>query len=175
MSTVSTSPPTNLPPDESDPFRYGWRYVTVRAADGTETLDQVPLTLEDVLFPETGDFIVQTDLHDTDTSYLKTFQHRLPGAQDAVAVSDCRVDWNIPGVTSAGRTSRVLRLEAAEGLGDAGRRGRGSPAGPGGRGDIARARARTTLRSSSSSIIGRVPLYVIADVGTRMTEYAAWS
>ena len=103
MSTVSTSPPTNLPPDESDPFRYGWRYVTVRAADGTETLDQVPLTLEDVLFPETGDFIVQTDLHDTDTSYLKyVFNTRLRNVQDAAAVSDCRVDWNIPGVRPLG-------------------------------------------------------------------------
>ncbi len=58
MSTVSTSRPPTRPPDDADPFRYGWRYVSVRGPDGTETLDQVPLTLEDVLFPETGDFIV---------------------------------------------------------------------------------------------------------------------
>jgi Uma2 family endonuclease len=66
-------------------------------------MEQVPLTLEDVLFPETGDFIVQTDLHDTDTSYLKyVFNARLAGDPDAVAVSDCRVDWNIPGVRRLG-------------------------------------------------------------------------
>ena len=155
MSTVSTSPPTNLPPDESDPFRYGWRYVTVRAADGTETLDQVPLTLEDVLFPEKGDFIVQTDLHDTDMSYLKyVFNARLAER------SGCGGGLRLPGglehpwgsAAGAGRR-RVLRLEAAEGLGDAGRGGRGGPAGPGGRGDIARARARTTWKSRLSSII----------------------
>ena len=103
MSTVSTSRPAKPPLDESDPFRYGWRYVTVRGPDGTETLDQVPLTLEDVLFPETGDFIVQTDLHDTDSSYLKyVFNARLAGDPQAVAVSDCRVDWNIPGVRPLG-------------------------------------------------------------------------
>src|SRR5262249_35101461 len=51
------------PPVPSDPYRYGWRYVRVKHPDGTETFDQVPLTLEDVLFPEEGDFTVQTDWH----------------------------------------------------------------------------------------------------------------
>jgi len=61
------------------------------------------LTLEDVLFPETGDFIVQTDLHDTDSSYLKhVFNAQLAGDPQAVAVSDCRVDWNLPGVRPLG-------------------------------------------------------------------------
>ena len=103
MSTVSTSRPATRPPDGSDPFCYGWRYKSVRGPDGTETLDQVPLTLEDVLFPETGDFIVQTDLHDTDSSYLKhVFNARLAGDPQAVAVSDCRVDWNLAGVRPLG-------------------------------------------------------------------------
>ncbi len=103
MSTVSTSRPAQRPPDESDPFRYGWRYVTVRGPDGKVTIDQIPLTLEDVLFPETGDFIVQTDLHDTDTSYLKyVFNAWLEADPQAVAVSDCRVDWNLPGVRPLG-------------------------------------------------------------------------
>jgi colicin import membrane protein len=103
MSTVSTSRPGKRPPDDSDPFRYGWRYVTVRGPNGTDTIDQIPLTLEDVLFPETGDFIVQTDLHDTDTSYLKyVFNARLTHDSEAVAVSDCRVDWNVPGVRPLG-------------------------------------------------------------------------
>jgi colicin import membrane protein len=103
MTTVSTSRPAQRPPDESDPFRFGWRYVAVRGPDGTQAFDQIPLTLEDVLFPETGDFIAKTDLHDTDTSYLKyVFNARLPSDQQAVAVSDCRVDWNLPGVRPLG-------------------------------------------------------------------------
>ena len=85
------------------PSRSGWRYVSVPGPEGTDTLEQVPLTLEDVLFSETGDFIVQTDLHDTDTSYLKyVFNARLAGDPHAVAVSDCRVDWNLPDVRPLG-------------------------------------------------------------------------
>ncbi|MFI5454793.1 MAG: hypothetical protein ACHRXM_05020 [Isosphaerales bacterium] len=66
MSTVSKFRVLQPPPPEEppDPFRYGWRYVRVQRLDGTESFDQVPLALEDVLFPETGDFLVQTDPHD---------------------------------------------------------------------------------------------------------------
>ncbi|MGO9466043.1 MAG: Uma2 family endonuclease [Isosphaeraceae bacterium] len=99
MSTVSTSATTERPRDESDPFRYGWRYVEITGPDGTVTFNQVPLTLEDVLFPEMGDFIVQTDLHDSDRNYLKSvFNTRLARNPHTVAVSDCRVDWNLEGV-----------------------------------------------------------------------------
>jgi hypothetical protein len=44
--------------------------VRVPKPDGTEALEQVPLTLEDVLHPELGDTIVQTDAHDSDRAYL---------------------------------------------------------------------------------------------------------
>jgi colicin import membrane protein len=98
MSTVPTS---QLP--EPDPFRYGWRYVRVRGPGGKESLEQVPLTLEDVLHPETGDFIVQSDPHDDDVSYLKyVFKSRLTENPRTVVVSDCRVDWNLPGIRPLG-------------------------------------------------------------------------
>jgi len=67
------------------------------------TFDQVPLTLKDVLFPKTGDFIVQSDGHDNDVSYLKyVFKARLAGDRTAAVLSDCRVDWNLPGVEPLG-------------------------------------------------------------------------
>jgi Uma2 family endonuclease len=166
MSTVSTSRPAKRPPDEPDPFRYGWRYVTVPGPDGTTTVDQIPLTLEDVLFPETGDFIVQTDLHDTDTGYLKyVFKVRLSGDPDAVAISDCRVDWNLPGV-------RPLGPDVAVFFGIKKRRDWATL-------DVAAERARPALvvevtsRSTRSNDLNikpdyyfraGVPLYVIADV-----------
>ena len=103
MSTVSKSRVLQPPPEGPDPFRYGWRYVRVQRPDGTESFDQVPLTLEDVLFPETGDFIVQTDPHDSDLNYLKdVFKSRLAGDPHSAVVSDCRVDWNLPGVRPLG-------------------------------------------------------------------------
>ncbi len=103
MSTVSTSPPRQPTAPAPDPYIYGWRDVPVTGPDGRVSYDQVPLTLEDVLFPETGDFIVQTDHHDNDSSYLKSvFKARLAGDPEAAVVSDCRVDWNIPGVRPLG-------------------------------------------------------------------------
>jgi Uma2 family endonuclease len=107
MSTMSEpwtpkSPPPGSEP-ELDPFRYGWRYVRVEHPDGTVSFDQIPLTLEDVLHPEVGDFIVQTDAHDSDLNYLKdVFKAQLADDPTRVAISDCRVDWNIPGVRPLG-------------------------------------------------------------------------
>jgi hypothetical protein len=101
MSTVSDRT-TGKPPgpaDRPDPFRYGWRYVRITRSDGTEDLDRVPLTLEDVLHPEAGDIIVQSDPHDWDRAYLKAVcDTRLMHDATAVVLSDCQVDFNIPGV-----------------------------------------------------------------------------
>src|SRR5438445_697758 len=103
MSTASKSRPPKPPGPEPDPYRYGWRYVRVVAPDGTETFDQVPLTLKDVLFPEVGDFIVQTTRHNSDVQYLGyVFEAQLAGDPEAVVISDCRVDWNLPGVRPLG-------------------------------------------------------------------------
>ena len=94
---------TRYPAIPADPYRYGWRYVSVKNPDGTETFDQVPLTLEDVLFPEVGDFIVQTDWHFGDMVYLRiVFKEWLADDPTAVVISDCRVDWNLPGVRPLG-------------------------------------------------------------------------
>ncbi len=70
MSIASTSRPPQPSSGEPDPYRYGWRYVRVERPDGTIVFDQVPLTLEDVLFPEVGDFIVQRTPHNRDVIYL---------------------------------------------------------------------------------------------------------
>jgi len=113
MSTVSTSPPRQPPSDEPDPYRYGWRYVRVDRPDGGVEFDQVPLTLEDVLFPEVGDFIVQSPPHNRDVVYLKNVcDARLADDPDAEVLSDCRVDWNLPGVRPLGPDIAVfLRLK----------------------------------------------------------------
>ncbi len=103
MSTVSTSQPPPPAASEPDPYRYGWRDVPVDHPDGSVSFDAVPLTLEDVLFPQVGDFIVQTVHHNSDLNYLKdVFEARLAVEEHAAVVSDCRVDWNIPGVAPLG-------------------------------------------------------------------------
>ncbi len=105
MSTVSksrTSKPTRTRP-KPDPYRYGWRYVRVRRPDGKYEIDQVPLKLEDILHPEVGDFIVQTDYHNEDVANLKAmFKARLKPTPRVVVLSDCRINFNIPGVKPLG-------------------------------------------------------------------------
>lgn len=103
MSTVVGQQPPAPAPADDDPFRYGWRYVRRRRPDGTEELDQVPLTLEDVLHPEEEDFRVHTDGHNEDCMYLKAvLKARLRDRPDALVLSDCRVDWGVPGLRAHG-------------------------------------------------------------------------
>ena len=106
MSTVTTSqtqPPQS--PDETNPFRYGWRYVQVERPDGSEDVEQVPLTLEDVLHPLPGDFIVNSAVHNNDVTYLKNvFKSRLAKVPNALVLSDTLVDWNVPDEKGVGRT-----------------------------------------------------------------------
>jgi hypothetical protein len=100
MSSASKSRP---PSAKADPFRYGWWYVRVKGPDGKWTEEQVPLTEEDVLFPKFGDYIVQTNPHDDDVSYLKAVSKaRTRRDRTAAVLSDCRVDWNLPGVRRLG-------------------------------------------------------------------------
>ena len=100
LSTVSKSPASKSRNARraQNLYRYGYRYVRVIRPDGTEDLDQVPLTEEDVLHPKAGDFIVQTAAQDEDRIYLKqVFGIQLEDKPEAV-LSDQGVDWNIPGV-----------------------------------------------------------------------------
>ncbi len=97
MSRMVTLKPLPELPPRSDPFRYGWRYVLRQIdANGNEIWDQIPLTMDDVLHPEPGDFIVNSTAHARDCMYLAT----VIGARckrrprwKAVVLADTRVAW----------------------------------------------------------------------------------
>ncbi|MEJ5346389.1 MAG: Uma2 family endonuclease [Chloroflexus sp.] len=89
--------PPSAPAD--DPFRYGWRFVHRPTPDDPHHLEQVPLTLEDVLHPEVGDFIVHSIRHETDQRYLTdVLQARLERTGAAIVMSDIRIAWDVPGL-----------------------------------------------------------------------------
>ena len=72
MSTVQerrTPPPSDLV--KLNPFPYGWRDVPVTKPDGEVDFEQVPLTLEDALHPELGDYVVSSHAHELDCKYLQ--------------------------------------------------------------------------------------------------------
>jgi len=92
MSVGDVNDPTT---SQDDPWQYGWRYVKRVDENGKEQIDQMPLTLEDFLYPEEGDFRVQSLAHQKDCSYLfwALLDHLRP-RQDAIALCDVRVDWS---------------------------------------------------------------------------------
>ena len=119
MSLVSKGDPTSeaepKPGSPEDPFRLGWRYVQRTLADGEVEYDQIPLTLEDLLFPEEYDHAMNHPAHAEDCFYLygclKILMAEVPRSLVLVA---CRVDFDIPGVRPLGPDVAVF-LDAPEG------------------------------------------------------------
>jgi Membrane protein involved in colicin uptake len=100
---------TPAPPPADDPFRYGWRYVRRPTPDDPDHLEPVPLTLEDVLHPDVGDFIVHSDRHETDRMYLTAvLRARLEVHGRAIVLSDVRVAWDVPDLRPHGPDVMVI-------------------------------------------------------------------
>ena len=98
--TPTTEPVAGSP---EDPFRLGWRYVRRTLPDGEEEFDQIPLTLEDLLFPEEEDFAVQIEAHISDCFYLYgALKLKLTGRPGTLVVADHRVRFNVPGLRPLG-------------------------------------------------------------------------
>jgi hypothetical protein len=94
--------------DEDETF-YGWRYVHRVRPDGTEVVDEIPLTFEDLLYPEEGDFVVYEPAHTRDFIYChSTLEAYYASQPEVVVLGDCRVDWGVPGVRPLGPDILVL-------------------------------------------------------------------
>jgi colicin import membrane protein len=84
------------PPEDGDEFPLGWRYVTRKLPDGSDTWDQVPLTLEDRLFPEEGDQIPDTPLHHRDREYCNlALRTQYEGDPRVAVVCDQLIDFDV--------------------------------------------------------------------------------
>src|SRR5947209_8002964 len=98
MNPDPTLAPAGAPPPDN-PYYYGWRHVNRTLPDGRVEVDQVPLTLEDVLHPEEYDFIVNNQQHHLDLEYLPpVLRTRLPGLNGGHVTADCLVNWGVEGV-----------------------------------------------------------------------------
>src|SRR5437660_9540047 len=99
MPAESSPPPSGAPPTEA-PF-YGWRYLKRRLPDGTEYLEEVELTLEDVLHPEEDDVIPERPLQEIERGYLAwVFRTRLHGLSHGLVLSDCLVNFGVEDLRS---------------------------------------------------------------------------
>jgi Uma2 family endonuclease len=94
---------------ERDLFRYGWRYIHHPLPSGGETLERVPLTLEDVLHPQEGDFVTHTDDHQRFCVYLYNVLRGLFLHQSTtVVLHDVLVGWDVPELNPHGPDIAVI-------------------------------------------------------------------
>ena len=88
------APPTAA---KENPYRYGYRIITKPRPDGGVQAEQVPLTLEDVLHPQEGDFITDNRLQKLECRYLgDVLEERLDRVNGGLILQDVLVDWNVP-------------------------------------------------------------------------------
>jgi colicin import membrane protein len=107
--TTATTRPSLATDTDADPFRYGWRLVPRPTPDNPHHLEQVPLTLDDVLHPEVGDFIVHSDRHETDRMYLTAvLRARLEPSRRAIVLSDVPIAWDLPDLRAHGPDVMVI-------------------------------------------------------------------
>ena len=106
---IVTIPTNGEIPDKKDPYPYGWREAIRTLPDGTEVLERTPLTLEDILHPQVGDYRMHSDEHERFCNYLyNVLSARLAAQPDAVVLHDLRVAWAHPSLRAHGPDIAVI-------------------------------------------------------------------
>ena len=109
IEVLVTPAPDGAGGDPADPFRYGWRYLQREGEDGALVVEQVPLTLEDVLHPQEGDQVTHSEAHRRRCAYLySVLRARLANCPTAVVLRDVRVAWDIPELGAHGPDLAVI-------------------------------------------------------------------
>jgi Uma2 family endonuclease len=104
--------PLRKPPaDEApDPFRYGSRRKCVRLPSGEVVEQEVPLTAEDLLDPQPGDEVTQSDPHaQIVTALHELLKRHYEAVEDVVVLFDMKIDWGIPGLPNPSPDLAVVR------------------------------------------------------------------
>jgi len=95
--------------DKKDRYPYGWRHVRYQNPNGEEKWERVPLTLEDILHPQVGDFRMHSEEHERFCAYLyNVFTARLASNAGAVVLHDVRVAWEHPDLAPHGPDIAVI-------------------------------------------------------------------
>jgi hypothetical protein len=85
--------PNDIAPPADDPFFYGWRTVE-QQTNGTTEYVYEPLTLEDVLHPQWGDYIMQNHEHFSLCNDLfDGLEAHLAHERQTEVLNDTPIDW----------------------------------------------------------------------------------
>jgi len=86
-------------PEDADPFRYGWRWQTVRLPNGKVTEQQIPLTAEDLLDAQLGDEVPQSIPHSLFIQSLASLLLlRYRSLSDVLTVNGVKMHWVCSGL-----------------------------------------------------------------------------
>ena len=97
--------------NKADPYRIDFADMSKQAA----CLETVPLTEEDLLYPQEGDQIVQNDFHASDFLYLmEVFRDKAKNKPGIRILGDHRIDFQVPGLQPLGPDITVLDGEPRE-------------------------------------------------------------
>ena len=95
--------------DKKDPYPYGWREAIRTLPDGEEVLERTPLTLEDILHPQVGDYRMHDEEHERFCNYLyNVLSARIADEPNAVVLHDVRVAWALPDLRAHGPDISVI-------------------------------------------------------------------
>ncbi|MEW5986721.1 MAG: Uma2 family endonuclease [Chloroflexota bacterium] len=93
----------------ADPFRYGWREIQQAIPGGGVQWERIPLSLEDVLHPQVGDYRMHSDEHERFCVYLyDVLTLLLANDPLAIVLHDVRVAWDDPNVKPHGPDIAVI-------------------------------------------------------------------
>ena len=105
---LRTATPRTAPGRRSLPLRLA--YVNRTLPDGQTVIEEVPLTLEDVLHPQEDDVIPENTQQARDRRYLAdVLNDRYVGEPHILVLDDCLIDWGIPGLRSHSPDIGVLQ------------------------------------------------------------------
>lgn len=82
---------------EDDPFFYGSRWISVRLPDGRLVDQEIPLTPDDLLDPQLGDQVTQSDQHLEMMIWLfRLLKRHFESREDIKVTGDMKMIWGIP-------------------------------------------------------------------------------
>jgi colicin import membrane protein len=81
---------------ETDPYIYGWRPIHLITAEGEEAWQHIPLTRDDFIHPQAGDFRMHSEEHERFCTYLyDVLDAQLESDPRAGALYDVRIAWDV--------------------------------------------------------------------------------
>src|SRR6185295_9229568 len=97
--------------EDGNPFPYGFRWRRSRLPNGEEKEEMIPLMAHDVLDPQFGDKVPQTEDHfRLVTSLADLLLRRYQARKDVLILGDVQIYWDVPGLPNTSPDIAVVSV-----------------------------------------------------------------